>query len=136
MFASSTSKYFLQSGSDSSSSFSMASHWAYWGSSGKFRWLEKAGLHPTFAFCAVSLPRIRLRLTVLLASIVVALGARLMTQLAAGPENDWMTPAWFQEVVSRVRFSEHRLLPSWWLEHGPAADGQCGRGEGQLDRRR
>lgn len=39
--------------------------------------------------------------------------------------NNWQTPAarlmtpdWFQDVISRLSFSEHRLLPSWWLATG------------------
>jgi ABC-2 type transport system permease protein len=64
------------------------------------------------------LPRSRSKLIVLAASIVVVVAVRLVMQLAAGPESDWMTPAWFQEVVSRLQFSEHRLLPSWWLSTG------------------
>ncbi|HEV3005326.1 MAG TPA: hypothetical protein VGX78_12745, partial [Pirellulales bacterium] len=33
-------------------------------------------------------------------------------------ENDLLTPAWFQEMLARLRFSEARLLPSWWLSSG------------------
>ena len=29
-----------------------------------------------------------------------------------------MTPEWFQELFSRLRFTEQRLLPSWWLSTG------------------
>jgi ABC-2 type transport system permease protein len=29
-----------------------------------------------------------------------------------------MTPLWFQEMLARLQFSEHRLLPSWWLSSG------------------
>ncbi len=31
---------------------------------------------------------------------------------------DLMTPRWFQEVSDRMRFTEQRLLPSWWLSAG------------------
>ncbi len=31
------------------------------------------------------------------------------------PRNDLLTPAWFQEVLGRLKISDHRLLPSWWL---------------------
>ncbi|MBX3415597.1 MAG: hypothetical protein KF708_23130 [Pirellulales bacterium] len=34
------------------------------------------------------------------------------------PEARLMTPDWFQDVISRLSFSEHRLLPSWWLATG------------------
>ena len=29
-----------------------------------------------------------------------------------------MTPGWFQELSHRLRFTEIRLLPSWWLSAG------------------
>ena len=29
-----------------------------------------------------------------------------------------MTPQWFQEVLGRLRLSEQRLLPSYWLSSG------------------
>ena len=29
-----------------------------------------------------------------------------------------MTPRWFQEMSDRLRFTEQRLLPSWWLSAG------------------
>lgn len=38
--------------------------------------------------------------------------------LAHGPQSALMTPAWFQEMLSRLQFSETRLLPSWWLSTG------------------
>jgi ABC-2 type transport system permease protein len=64
------------------------------------------------------LPRSRWKLAIVTASIIVVVVVRLAIQLAAGPDSDWMTPAWFQDVVSRLHFSEHRLLPSWWLSTG------------------
>ena len=33
-------------------------------------------------------------------------------------EGNLLTPGWFQEMLSRLRFSEARLLPSWWLSSG------------------
>jgi ABC-2 type transport system permease protein len=33
-------------------------------------------------------------------------------------ESDLLTPLWFQEMLARLQFSEHRLLPSWWLSSG------------------
>ncbi len=45
-----------------------------------------------------------------------------------GPRNDLLTPNWFQEILGRLRFSEQRLLPSWWLSAGllAAASGTSG----------
>ena len=33
-------------------------------------------------------------------------------------EGNLLTPLWFQEMLGRLEFSEHRLLPSWWLSSG------------------
>lgn len=33
-------------------------------------------------------------------------------------ERNLLTPLWFQDMLSRLQFSEHRLLPSWWLSTG------------------
>ncbi len=33
-------------------------------------------------------------------------------------EANLLTPVWFQEILGRLQFSEHRLLPSWWLSSG------------------
>jgi ABC-2 type transport system permease protein len=33
-------------------------------------------------------------------------------------KSDLMTPGWFQELSHRLRFTEIRLLPSWWLSAG------------------
>jgi len=44
-----------------------------------------------------------------------ALGYWLIT--TAGGESV-MTPEWFQEMISRLRYSEQRILPSWWLSTG------------------
>ena len=64
------------------------------------------------------LPSIRVHALVL--SVVLALAS--MTWLAwsvfNGAETNLMTPEWFQELFSRLRFTEQRLLPSWWLSTG------------------
>ena len=31
---------------------------------------------------------------------------------------DMFTPDWFQDVVGRLEFAQHRMLPSWWLSSG------------------
>ncbi|HTU24607.1 MAG TPA: hypothetical protein VMF30_04375 [Pirellulales bacterium] len=36
----------------------------------------------------------------------------------SGGENDLLTPPWFLKVLSRLQFSQYRLLPSWWLSTG------------------
>ena len=51
---------------------------------------------------------------ILLAILAVWVGLGLLV----GPRNDLLTPDWFQEILGRLRFSEQRLLPSWWLSMG------------------
>ncbi len=39
-------------------------------------------------------------------------------QIIERQESDLLTTAWFQEMMGRLRFSQYRLLPSWWLSSG------------------
>ncbi len=39
-------------------------------------------------------------------------------RLLGGSETDLLTPRWFQEMLSRLKVSDQRLLPSWWLSSG------------------
>ncbi len=51
--------------------------------------------------------------------LLAALGvAFLCWSLLGETRSDLLTPLWFQEMLSRLQFSEHRLLPSWWLSSG------------------
>lgn len=45
---------------------------------------------------------------------LVALGWALF----AKTEGNLLTANWFQEMLRRLQYSEHRLLPSWWLSSG------------------
>ena len=38
--------------------------------------------------------------------------------LATGPQRNILTASWFQSMLDRLRITEHRLLPSWWLSAG------------------
>jgi ABC-2 type transport system permease protein len=49
-----------------------------------------------------------------LAALIIAVAWMLLRRT----ENNLLTPLWFQELLSRLQFSEHRLLPSWWLSSG------------------
>lgn len=62
----------------------------------------------------------RKRQHVLIACAVVAVGIVVWFgwTLFNGPHSPLMTPAWFQEMLVRLQFSETRLLPSWWLSTG------------------
>jgi ABC-2 type transport system permease protein len=43
-------------------------------------------------------------------------------------ETGLLTPGWFQDMLDRLRFSEARLLPSWWLSSGLLEAAQGGLG--------
>ncbi len=47
----------------------------------------------------------------------VAIGA-LVWSMMAETEGNLLTASWFQEMLGRLQFSEHRMLPSWWLSSG------------------
>jgi ABC-2 type transport system permease protein len=54
-------------------------------------------------------------------------GAAFVVWLATRrAETDLLTPGWFQEMLDRLRFSETRLLPSWWLSSGLLEAAQAG----------
>lgn len=64
------------------------------------------------------LARLR-RQALVLASIVLVGGIlTLIWALVAKTEGNLLTANWFQEMLSRLQYSEHRLLPSWWLSSG------------------
>jgi ABC-2 type transport system permease protein len=62
----------------------------------------------------------RLRRQVLVLSALAVLGgvAALAWSVLGRTEGNLLTPLWFQELLGRLQFSEHRLLPSWWLSSG------------------
>jgi len=64
------------------------------------------------------LPSIRVHALVLSLIAVVASISWLTWTVFNGAETNLMTPEWFQELFSRLRFTEQRLLPSWWLSTG------------------
>jgi ABC-2 type transport system permease protein len=53
-------------------------------------------------------------------ALVVAVAAVVLLgwSLLRKTEGNLLTPSWFQEILGRLQFSEHRLLPSWWLSSG------------------
>ena len=64
------------------------------------------------------LPRIRVHALVLTCILLVAWAVYAGWHFIAANPNDIMTPLWFQEMMSRLRHSEQRLLPSYWLSSG------------------
>jgi len=64
------------------------------------------------------MPRLRQQWLVAIGSTVaIGLFVAAWASLSGG-ENDLLTPPWFLKVLSRLQFSQHRLLPSWWLSSG------------------
>lgn len=64
------------------------------------------------------LGRIRRHFMAVAGVISLAALALLVWSLMGKTEGDLLTPVWFQEMLGRLQFSEHRLLPSWWLSSG------------------
>jgi ABC-2 type transport system permease protein len=64
------------------------------------------------------LPTNRLHVLVGVGTVAVALGTALVWSLASAPDSELLTPDWFLEMLSRLRTTENRLLPSWWLSSG------------------
>lgn len=68
-------------------------------------------------------------------SLAIMLIGTLLAGLFAGwilwgsSERNLLTPMWFQDMLSRLQFSEHRLLPSWWLSTGLLVAAQTDVGE-------
>jgi ABC-2 type transport system permease protein len=64
------------------------------------------------------IPRARKQALVVGGLLLAALAAWIGWSLLAGDRGNWLTAAWFQDLMARFRFAEHRLLPSWWLSTG------------------
>ncbi len=64
------------------------------------------------------LARIRKHFFVIAGALVLAVVVLLGFSLFGKTENKLLSPNWFQEMLGRLQFSEHRLLPSWWLSSG------------------
>jgi ABC-2 type transport system permease protein len=54
---------------------------------------------------------------VVLGAVLIGI-ALFCWSLLGKTEGNLLTPLWFQEMLGRLQFSEHRLLPSWWLSSG------------------
>jgi len=64
------------------------------------------------------LPGDRRKLLWLAGGLLALTAAAVSWSIRRNIDNDLLTPAWFQEMLARLRFSETRLLPSWWLSSG------------------
>ncbi len=64
------------------------------------------------------IPKIRIHAVSLAAVATIVCAGVVVWSLVSGPESNILTANWFQETIARLQFSEHRLLPSWWLSNG------------------
>ena len=64
------------------------------------------------------LPNARLLVLAVCIAVVIAGMASMGWSFTSGSESDLLTPNWFQEMLGRLKITEHRLLPSWWLSSG------------------
>lgn len=64
------------------------------------------------------LPRIRMHALIAVCILLGAAGIYFGWSVLTENPNDIMTPLWFQDMVARLRHSEQRLLPSYWLSSG------------------
>lgn len=64
------------------------------------------------------MPTNRTHVLVVAATAGIAAGIALIWSMAGSQDTELLTPQWFLEMLSRLRTSENRLLPSWWLSSG------------------
>jgi ABC-2 type transport system permease protein len=64
------------------------------------------------------LPKLRFHALATVGAVLVCLAAFFAWRAFGQTAHYAMTPEWFQDVLSRLQFTEQRLLPSWWLSTG------------------
>lgn len=64
------------------------------------------------------LPSRRVLILGLSVSAAVVVVVSIGWSLSANLNQNLLTPSWFREILDRLKFTEHRLLPSWWLSSG------------------
>ncbi|HWA99138.1 MAG TPA: hypothetical protein VG713_11625 [Pirellulales bacterium] len=79
------------------------------------------------------LPTRQVKLAGIIALSALALAAAILWPSLLGFDHAWLTAGWFEEALARVRFTEYRLLPNWWLSSGllEAAHGTSATGAGR-----
>ncbi len=64
------------------------------------------------------LPTGRMYAMGVLGAVVLGLFVAGGYAIFGGNDHQAMSPEWFQETLGRLRFTEQRVLPSWWLSSG------------------
>lgn len=81
--------------------------------------LVPAGIGANLCLLVVRLiPTARIHALVSVGVLAAAITGFFGYRALAYNNKDVMTPTWFQDVLTRLQFSEQRLLPSWWLSTG------------------
>jgi len=72
------------------------------------------------------LPSRRHAIVALLGVTALVAAGGFAWSLVAIPESNILTASWLYDMLARLRFTEHRLMPGWWLSSGllEAARGQ------------
>ena len=64
------------------------------------------------------LPSVRWHVVAAAGILTILAGLAAGWSLISGPEGNLLTVRWFQDMLDRLRITQHRLLPSWWLSAG------------------
>ncbi len=64
------------------------------------------------------IPNRRTTFLVLSGAAIVIVALFIGRSLVHDARGELLTPAWFQEMLNRLRITEHRWMPSWWLSSG------------------
>ncbi len=64
------------------------------------------------------LPASRARVLGVLLGLTAAAAVAIGWSLTGDMNTNLLTPTWVRELLDRLKFTEHRLLPSWWLSSG------------------
>lgn len=74
----------------------------------------------------------RLLVLALVGAVVVVLAATYAASFVTGTTADFFTPSWIQEMLGRLRITENRWLPSWWLSTALLAAAKTEAAEGVM----
>jgi ABC-2 type transport system permease protein len=67
---------------------------------------------------AYAMPQLRKRALYVLGAILLALLLWFGWEFFRAASHNMLTPAWLRDMLARLRFTEQRMLPSWWLSSG------------------
>jgi ABC-2 type transport system permease protein len=65
-----------------------------------------------------AMPGMRKKALLIVGFLLLLFLGWLLWQAYGAASQHYLTPAWVREMLSRLRFTEHYLFPSWWLSTG------------------